>query len=235
MFEPLTWKDWLNITLTVAGLILGALSLSYGKWIIGAIFLLAFFICSYFIYAHIKHRGYSYSLSESQITLEFETPAKARLYKVQRLRPNLKNLTEYIEEISVDGEVGPISVSLEGHESSCTKHGIRYGVSVRHHFTPTLQKGVTYRRRIEYELLNSFPSDEESYDVGILLPTKRSTMTIIFPHGKPPRKVWGVLVDPRAEIPLMSNPVTIHNNRPHFTHDISGPILGRTYRFHWLW
>ena len=238
MPDKFGWRDWLYLSLTMLGLILSALGLAYGYWILAGMAIVGLAVVVYFGIIPPRHRGYSITVLHSHIVLTFKEPSGKYVdyRRDHEIRPNAPNLTELVEElVFVESTITNVAASISGMSSTVTQAGTRGRPSIRQQFASPLQKGHIYSRVLTYEMVDCFASPTEFYEINVCYPTKQVRLELVFPEGREPRNLRVFIPDARGHIDLPVAPLQRHQNRCHYIHIFDKPRLGYAYRVTWDW
>lgn len=171
---------------------------------------------------------------QSRLELQDAKGEKAILYKRQRVRFLQDNIIAFQDKAWGDGEIFADYKCSPGVAADRYREGHRYRVliSLRH----TMNRGDSEEFHIERTIKNGFRKDLEDFQTEIDHPTKKMSVSVVFPRKRPPSKVW--MIEQNATRTTELGPEhhqSMPDGRQQITWSITKPRLFEAYILRWSW
>lgn len=156
-------------------------------------------------------------------------------------------LARYEKTTSYKVVTGPLSTYREAVTASgravgfSTELGIVFNTTIEHGFyLSQIDLGASFptgkRFRNVYDLLDCFVLEEEHWTQEIAVPTKRLTLRIHFPAGRPPKLIRCKRVVGLTETQVSTEAASTELfGQPAVVWDIGLPTLGNIFKLEWRW
>lgn len=157
----------------------------------------------------------------------------AQITKEVTLRCREGRVDSFIDSLSSDATKTSVSVTPGQIVETWREGGKTY---FRSQLDRPLEAGQSVTRRVSIQLYDSFPDDEEAFDMTVHYPTTRFTGIIRFLKGRPPL-TWQALERNGPDLVPRDGDLArrTRKGKPELRLEIRKPRLGAQYVIRWTW
>lgn len=171
---------------------------------------------------------------ESRLELRDPKGSKAVLYKKQKVRFLQDNIIAFQDKAWGDGEIFADYKCSPGAAVDRYREGHRFHVLIS--LRQTMNRGDSQEFNIERTIKNGFRKDLEDFQTEIDHPTKKMSVSVVFPRKRPPSKAW--MIEQNATRTTELGPEhrqSMPDGRQQITWSINKPRLFEAYILRWSW